>query len=573
MLTIAIGSFLILALSSPACSQNASTETIWSSVVVTRYGDRTPLISPQLSVLTPLGAQQLYSAGSLFRDRYIAPPSPGSDRLLQIDGISPFEIDVTQTFVQSTIDEFTLASAQAFMQGLYPPVNSLGLSSILNSEYLLSNGSNVQFPLGGYQYPLIYTTSSLDPNSIWLAGGDNCQSYDNSGLEYFNTPEYSRIESDTAAFYASFEPGIFEGVLDNTTVNYHNAYLIWDYLSYGYTHNSTVQQHLPSADLFQAQTLADSWEFAINGNVSAGDGIRTIGGQTLAAYILGLLINNIENDGQANKLNLLFTSFEPMISFAALAGLPDLYTQFYGVPDLGSSMAFELFSYSDKSSATYPDPSDLNVRFLFRNGTNSTTNLDEYPLFGRGEGSVDMSFNDFVSSMENIMLASVGDWCTICNSTSVFCPAFVNGTVSNGGNTSSPSPAKSSPATHPAIAGIIGAIIALVLIGILLAVMMLIFGVRFYRLKAKRQSELGGFKGAEKLASDQDLSIIKGSGAGATVVGQSHERVGSWELGESSLAKETGGSGKEDRKRASFEGDGTSVIEQHFEPVRVEERV
>ena len=43
----------------------------------------------------------------------------------------------------------------------------------------------------------------------------------------------------------------------------------------------------------------------------------------------------------------------------------------------------------------------------------------------------------------------------------------------------------------------------------------------------------GGFKGAEKLASDTDLRL-KG-GAGATVI--RHERVGSWELNESPTDK------------------------------------
>ena len=540
--------------------------------MVTLYGDRTPLITPQLSVLTPLGAQQLYSAGSLFRDRYIAPSSTSSDSTLLIDGISPFEIDIVQTYVESTYDEFTLTSAQAFVQGLYPPINNLGQSSILNSENLLANGSNLQFPLGGYQYPLIYTASVLDPNSIWLSGGDNCQSYENSGLEYFTTPESLEIESDTASFYAKFEESIFQGIANNFSINYRNAYLIWDYLSYGYTHNSTVQQHLSSADLYQAQTLADGWAFAINGNTTGG-GIRTVAGQTLAPRILGSLINNIQSNGQANKLNLLFTSFEPMISFAALAGLPDLYPQFYGIPDLGSSMVFEMFSNTSNSSGAYPNLSDLYVRFLFRNGTNSTKNLDDYPIFSYGENVFSLSFSDFATYMESIMISSVGDWCTICNSDSVFCPALVNGTTSDSGNSSTPSSTKHSPAMRPAIAGIIGALLALVLVGIVLATGMVLFGVRFYRSKAKRRSELGGFKGAEKLASDQDLSIIKGSGVGATVVGHGHERVGSWELGESSLAKETGTSGKEDGKKASFEGDGASVIEQHFEPVRAEERV
>jgi len=60
-------------------------------------------------------------------------------------------------------------------------------------------------------------------------------------------------------------------------------------------------------------------------------------------------------------------------------------------------------------------------------------------------------------------------------------------------------------------------------------------GIRLQRRSGRRQSDLGGFKGAEKLASDQDLTMSK-SRAGVSIVdsGAIHapakERVGSWEL-------------------------------------------
>ena len=464
------------------------------------------------------------------------------------------------------------------MQGLYPPVENERDPLILNAEYLLANGSNTQYPLGGFQYANVYTASPLDPNSIWLSGAENCPAYINSSLEYFTSPEYLNTASATQNFYAKFNSQIFAGELASSQVDYRNAYYVYDYLSYGSTHNSTIQARLSSGDLFQARTLADDAEFALNGNISAESGVRTIGGQTLAAYILYLLMSNVEEEGQGNKLNLLFTSFEPMISLAALTGLPNMFTQFLGIPELGSSMVFEMFSVDDSSAGTYPDLSDLYIRFLFRNGTDSNTNLDLYPIFGRDRSSSQMSLDDFVTSMESIMLSDVGAWCTICNSPSIFCPAFTDSISANStSNSTSPSPKKSSPATHPAIAGVIGALIALVLAAGTLAAAMFFLGIRFYRQKTKRRSELGGFKGAEKLASDQDLSVVKGSGAGATVVGKGHERVGSWELGEASRAKEAGlretSSIDKGRDRTSLDADAVSVMEQHLEPVHVEERV
>ena len=487
------------------------------------------------------------------------------------------EIDNSQILVQSPTDEFIATSAQAFMQGLYPPVDNERDPLILNAEYLLANGSNVQYPLGGFQYANVYTASPWDPNSIWLSGADNCPTYLNSSQGYFTSPQYLKTASATQSFYAKLDPEIFTGTdtLASSQVNYHNAYYIYDYLNYGLTHNSSIQSRLSSDDLFQARTLADDAEFALYGNISADNGIRTIGGQTLAAYILSLLISSIENHGQSNKLNLLFTSFEPMISLAALTGLPNMFTQFFGIPALGSSMVFEMFSITNDSSSTYPDPSDLYVRFLFRNGTNSNKNLDVYPIFGRSRSSNQMSLGDFVTSMESVMLSDVGNWCTICSSSIIFCAAFTDSASTNSTDSSTNTPPKkSSPATHPAIAGIIGALIALVLAASTLATAMFFFGIRFNQQRTKRRSDLGGFKGAEKLASDQDLSIVKASGVGAKTAGKGHERIGSWELSEASRAKEEGLQDTEiGMNKTSLDGDRVSVIEQHLEPVLVEERV
>ncbi|MCJ1259132.1 hypothetical protein MMC24_006967 [Lignoscripta atroalba] len=562
-----------------AFAQIDNTETVWSSVVITRYGDRTPLIAPTIDALTSLGAQQLYSVGSLFRERYVAPPGNGASGTSAIVGISTYEIDSSQIFAMAPADDFIIDSAQAFMQGLYPPL-SVSSQTTTTPASRLTNGSDIESPLGGYQYSQIYTTSRSDPNSIWLAGELNCPAYGRSAAQYLRSSEFLNLQSATQDFYSGFKSTIFDGELPNSAVSYQNAYYLFDYLNYGYTHNQTVKDSLSEADLFQARTLADQWEYAVNGNLSAsgntqGDQIRTIAGQTVAAEILGLLFTNVETSGRRSKLNLLFTSFEPMISFAALAGLPPFYSNFYGLPDYGSSMVFEMFSTNANDSGGYPDPSDLRVRFLFRNGTDPTSNLNAYPLFGRGDGSITMSLDDFATDIGRIMLASIGDWCTICGSMSVFCPAYTNSTfINDSGSESDASTTTRHSGVQPVIAGVIGAIVALVVAGLLFALAMLIGGVRLSRSKAKRRSELGGFKGAEKLASDQDLTVIKG-GAGATVVGKGHERIGSWELGESSKAKGVNfGSlhSPEPMRRPSYDGDDGS-IHHNMEPTKVAERV
>lgn len=559
----------------PVTASSQYRERVWSSVIFTRYGERTPLISPEQTVLTPLGAQQLYSAGSAFRRRYIAPPSDGFGANSGIEGISKYAIDNTQVYVMSTIEEFVVASAQAFMQGLYPPLSASSNNTVLNSMSVLANGSNIDFPLGGYQYPQIYTASGLDPNLIWLGGNLNCPAYTDSHAQYVNSQEFNQTSSTNAGFYKRFEPLILPDELPYSNVGYQNAYNIFDYLNYGYSHNRTIRDSLSPSDLAKARVLADQKVYALNGNLTAnghrtGDRIRTIAGQTLAADIVGSLFKNIETGGTEGKIKMLFGSFEPFVAFAALARLPLINRNFYGLPDFGSSMVFEMFSIDSNNTGTYPVTIDkLNVRFLFRNGTNSTSDLISYPLFGRGPSQTDMTLQDFLDGMEGIMLPSVGDWCDVCGSVSVFCSAYVNSRGSGSSSRAHPS-----NGLKPAVAGVIGAIVALVFAGLLLAVAMLLGGIRIHRLKTKRRSALGGFKGGEKLASDQDLATGKNR-FGATVSESGHNRVASWELNESHMVGEAdaGVSKRPASLRRSTSEDDIVRVNPFSEPVKANERV
>ena len=576
----------------PVAAQTVLKEQIWSSVIFSLYGDRTPYILPETYTLTPLGAQQLYSAGSGFRERYVSPTQTSFSEYsvsTAIIGISEFQLDGNQVTMESTADQFIVASAQAFMQGLYPPLQLSSNDTFATNQSSLANGSNIQAPLNGYQYPQIYTASRNDDNSIWIAGEVSCPAYTSSGYEYYTSPQYATILDTTADFYASLEQDFLNGIFTNSSVGYFDAYYIWDYLRYGFTHNTSIADHISDDVLLYAHALADELIFALNGNTSAsgltpGDQIRAIGGRTLATRIIEALYTNIDTNGQYDKLTLLSGSFEPMISFAALAGLASEQTpQFYSIPDPGSSMVFELFSLSVNASEGYPDRSDLNVRFLFQNGTEDGSELISYSLFGRDPSQAVMTFDEFITEMETIWMPSVADWCDICSSFSVFCPAFVG----NGGDGSSSGPSYGAGSSDhhgisSAVAGVIGAIVTLVVVGIVTAVVALLGGVRVYRTKAKGRSDLGGFKGGEKLASDPDLTAAKGI-AGATITGVSsppaerlHERVGSWELGDQSKGKDAQipnfGSSDMSARRPSFEDDELHVS-PFASPIKPDDRV
>jgi hypothetical protein len=252
----------------------------------------------------------------------------------------------------------------------------------------------------------------------------------------------------------------------------------------------------------------------------------------------------------------MFGSFEPMLSFFALSGLssgPSSFS-FQSLPEPGSVMILELFSYSrdgenaaQNLSTPFPNTSDLWVRFLFRNGTSDDEGITAYPLFGRGLSETDMPWNDFAKGIADFAITDVADWCTVCDAVTLFCQAIESNISNNGTTISYPYVAsRNYNRLAPAVAGVIGAAVTLALF-IIVALALVFFGFRIDRREkqnpaAKRgdlgvlkRSGSGGFKGAEKLASDTDLTL-KG-GAGATII--RHERVGSWELNNSPTSPTT----------------------------------
>jgi len=143
-------------------------ETVWSAVAFVMYGERMPLTYTNPS-LTPVGAQQMFSQGQAFRARYLdnssLPQMQAVTDHKPVQGIQPNALDNSQLdILTSGGDNFTPASALAFMQGLYPPRNQT--FDDLN-EAVLANHTMVDFPLDGYQYPSIQAVSLLDPTSTW----------------------------------------------------------------------------------------------------------------------------------------------------------------------------------------------------------------------------------------------------------------------------------------------------------------------------------------------------------------------------------------------------------------------
>lgn len=373
----------------------------------------------------------------------------------------------------------------------------------------------------------------------------------------------------------------------STTWTYYDAYPIYDYINYLATHNISVNSELKASKavessqltnasyLDQLRWLADTQQAALLGNIDTPNpsgysletatlgSISTIAGAALAYKVLSHLATSIEYSGEFYKLSVLTGDFDAFTSFFVLASLPTLNSNFNGLPDFASVMAFELFSTTTPASPSdFPSPADLWVRFLFRNGTDDSLataaqtgaddgnnrhlpgGLQAYPLFGRGPSETDMQWSDFVTLMQEISIAGPGDWCRMCGTDtlpSLWCAAW-NSSLAFATQEEGSSAGKSG-GYEPAVVGVIGAVIALALVGFLVCTLLLL-GFRFTKVDrraGRRGGSLGGgFKGARKLGSDTDLSVPSPFKSGV-VVGASVERKGS--LGEEESAAVASGGG------------------------------
>ncbi|KAF2120684.1 histidine phosphatase superfamily [Lophiotrema nucula] len=564
-----------------------------------RTGERTPTVVDGTTVLTALGANQMFDLGQNIRGRYISDIDAGT-RLgqQQIDGMAPNILNNDQLYIQTGDAAYLVAAAQSFMQGLYPPysINLTRNGPFADATAILANGTAIDSPLNGYQYPDIYVASGLDAMSIYTAGTNNCPASQAESMMYLTTEDFLETKAESQDFYQALNASLFSGYLSQDQIDYINAVEIYDYLSYQYVHDNEIFAMLQNDSSYagvydELRYLADTQAWYYWGNTSASssdDDYRAMAGRTVAAMILGSLqkvvmngtgmFNDqpVEEPVEFHSLTLLFGEQEPFISLFSLMMLDFINDHFRAIPPFGSAMIFELFSMGQNNSAFPSNADDLWVRFYFQNGTNYQDSLQSYPMFGRGPSGTDMPWLDFQDMMSRIMTNQLSDWCSQCDSGSLFCWGVDDSTINitmtgRGGG--------SNYKISPAVGGVIGAVVTLAVAGIIFAIAMLIGGIRFHRVnKHDKNSSLGGFKGSAKLASDADLSLPKNGVAPAGIVsfgGENtrktpHERVGSWELRQKEFGPDkTSGEVGDESRRESFE----AIEAAMSRPVQPSERV
>ncbi|KAJ6102507.1 hypothetical protein N7486_004934 [Penicillium sp. IBT 16267x] len=532
-----------LVLQGAALASAEYTEKVWSVFAYTLYGDSTPeALFEQYAVgLSDYGANQLAVAGTAFRNRYVSSAGSINATEFAIQSISASFLMPQKLEVLSTTEQNVIASAQAFMLGLYPPLGHEGMKTTDET----ANGTTFSAPFDGYQFPRVVTLGESDPGSLLVAGQSGCSMYQSAVSEYRNSGEAAIITQDTEVFYEKLLHQVLSGVFDESTATYANAVSIADYLEYEVLHNSTTLDHLFGDDLIRARSLADQFTYATNGQgVSPLSGstigaVSPIAGQTLASSILKSF-NMYMTDGTGPQMTLLFGGDEPAVALASLMGLAsEQQPNFYSRPVRGASLVFELYSFgTDADDDSYPDSSEMYVRFFLHNGTDSSTEFVSFPLFGNSPSQTYIPWTDFQAAVETFSIQSIEEWCLRCNASSIFCA----GALDRGG------PTHKKKDIAPAVAGVIGAVVTLAVIGLLAVVGFFICGLRKRKggHEGGHKPSIGGFKGTSKLASDEDVSFrnpIWGAGktanveqddgvAAGGVVVRGQERLGSWEMGQ-----------------------------------------
>jgi len=338
----------------------------------------------------------------------------------------------------------------------------------------------------------------------------------------------NKAYDQSLGFYrALWKKKVFSDAFPLEAANFYNAHDLFSYASYRYNHDNATHSEMTAADLAMLADLASVQQRYLNGNLGASalteaDVTRTIAGRTLAAKVVAQFELNMASSGSSGKLNLMFGSFEPFVAFFAISRLVDGASRdsFLPLPGPGAAMVFELFSMRGNASA-YPSVDDLWVRFLYRNDSLDDTPFVEYPLFGNGNSQSRMKFADFATTMEGISVGGVGQWCRICDTTNLFCSALEG----NSGNEAAPVPdgKLGRGKVTSVVAGVIGALVTVAVVGLAALLAVLVGRVKFYREGRDRSSStFGGFRGAEKMRSDADVTYA-GNGA-------QHERTGSWQL-------------------------------------------
>ncbi len=207
-------SFTTLAWCLYAIPITQAVDAVLGVYIFSRHGDRTDKTHIPAKY-TRLGYRQSFDAGDWFRSQYVA-----SDAPMRIAGLEPAVFKPSEIHVQAPVDTVLMQSAQAFLQGLYPPVGGQ-----LSTD-TLRNGTRVEAPMDGYQLIPVHTTDegAGSEDNPWLVGASGCANAQLSSNQYLSSDEYMEMLRRTEPFYKNLTPAV-NSTFQGDDISYRKAFL------------------------------------------------------------------------------------------------------------------------------------------------------------------------------------------------------------------------------------------------------------------------------------------------------------------------------------------------------------
>jgi hypothetical protein len=179
-----------------------------------RSGEHTPVLGPGPQTLTALGAQQMFTLGENYRARYISANGGAGLGRQNMANMSVDVLNNEQISVQTPDSPHLIASAQAFMQGLYPPHLLANASrGGGDSTGLLADGTAVDYPLNGYQYASVQTYGADAFQSIYFSA-QQCPLSKVESLKYLASTDFLTTKAASDDMYQSLDLDWFGGQLE-----------------------------------------------------------------------------------------------------------------------------------------------------------------------------------------------------------------------------------------------------------------------------------------------------------------------------------------------------------------------
>lgn len=433
-----------------------SSSPVAGIVVLIRHGDRQGFYQSPATYtasqtnLTVLGYLQELSSGAQIRSRYLSANAP-----FAIQAIDATLAENSQVSVQADAGGeggVIVESANAFMQGLFPP---------FNQSIVLANGTTVSWDSRAQLIPV----ETIEPSqSFVMEPWTDCSKFNDATSDFYNSSDFKAQSRIAQPFYDSL-PVSLVGNRPKTLVN---AWNIFDFLNVESIHNTSLSQQISPDTLSNALSWAEYHEAGL---FSSAD--ETSVGNMAGRGILTPLtqaIHDVSNQTNPLKVSVLAASYKPFFSLFSMFQIPELEGK---LVDYASAMVFEIHQ-------------DDSMQIYFRNGSDGT--YDPYPILNASPSSA----SGFVSHFANVKIDTLSKWCTACSEIEARgCGTLysLNGT----GDGKSYSDATSTTGKHqvsPVVAGVIGALVSLAFALILLGLTSYLTGLTIVkRSRACKHSE------------------------------------------------------------------------------------